>query len=133
MGAQVLAAADGVVQSIYKDPNPPHPLTLQLEHRRGRRSYRTVYNNLASISSGIAPGKAVARGQGVGAPRARTQRMGRQTVTYAMIHFQVDDFSNELEYALLDRDGRLRIDYALEGVAAAAPKDLSRAARYQTQ
>jgi hypothetical protein len=92
IGASALVAADGVVQSVFTDSQASDRVTVQIEHRFNDRTYRTVYTNIATLADGIAPGLAVTAGQGVGIPATFSAMIGQKRVTYAMIHFQFDDF-----------------------------------------
>ena len=67
---------------------------VQIEHRLSTGNYRTDYIHVTSIPPGITPGAAVAAGQEIGAALVQTRMIGSQMVTYAVIHFQVDDFGN---------------------------------------
>jgi len=92
IGAPVLAAADGSVQSVV-----PGLLgtewSIQLTHRvGGRDAYRTIYG-VASVASGVTPGAAVVTGQTLGIVNTYTGTIGTTAVTYAFTHFQLDDFS----------------------------------------
>jgi murein DD-endopeptidase MepM/ murein hydrolase activator NlpD len=93
VGSDARAAADGTVQSVFTDPGPPVTLTLQVEHRVGDRAFRTVYNHLETLAPGIVPGAIVQAGQVIGTPTAKTLTIGSAPVTFAAIHFQLDDFS----------------------------------------
>jgi murein DD-endopeptidase MepM/ murein hydrolase activator NlpD len=92
-GSAALAAADGVVQSIAP-ATTPGAVGVQLTHTRGGRTYRTVYQNIGSLGAGIAVGASVRAGQSIGVPMTQTLMMGSSSVTFAMIHFQVDDFDS---------------------------------------
>jgi hypothetical protein len=88
----VIAAADGVVQSVM-----PGLLgtewSIQITHRvDGRDAYRTIYG-VATVAPGVTPGAAVVAGQALGVVNSYTRTIGTTTVTYAFTHFQVDDFS----------------------------------------
>ena len=92
IGAPVLAAADGLVQSVT-----PGSLgtewSIQVTHRLGGRdAYRTIYG-VASVASGVMPGAAVVSGQTLGIANSYTRTIGTTVVTYAFTHFQLDDFS----------------------------------------
>jgi hypothetical protein len=92
-GATLRAPADGTVQSVTADPNAPSLFTLQIMH--GTR-YRTDYTNLASVAPGVTPGAAVRTGQVLGTPASITAFIGTRQVTYAMTHFQFDDFEQNI-------------------------------------
>jgi len=92
IGATVLAAAGGVVQSLFADPQEG-ATTVQIQHSHGRQTFRTVYTNIREVDPAIVPGAPVAAGQPIGIPAARTQTIGNTTQTWAMTHFQLDDFT----------------------------------------
>jgi hypothetical protein len=92
-GATVRAPADGTVQSVIPDVHTSGLVTLQLEHRIGGISYRTVFTNLASLATGVAVGAVVTSGQPIATPAARTRTIGTTAATYYMTHFQTDDFT----------------------------------------
>ena len=91
-GAQVQAAAAGVVQAIEPDSLVPGRTRVTIEHALGAHIYRTVYANLSSIREEIILGRAVGRGQPIGGAGTVTATIAGTPVTYAMSHFQVDDF-----------------------------------------
>lgn len=88
LGASVLAAADGVVQRVAPDDTGRY--TVQIMH--GQR-FRTNYTNLAELDPAMVVGTPVAAGQRIGVPATNTQTVGTATLTWAAIHFQVDDFT----------------------------------------
>jgi hypothetical protein len=92
LGALVRAAAAGTVQSVSPDPSAPGRFTVQLEHEVTRHFYRTVYTNLATVVSDIAVNATVRSGQVIGAAGTISQTVGTTPITYAMTHFQLDDF-----------------------------------------
>lgn len=85
VGAPVLAAADGVVDTIIADAHDPSRRTVQLKHLRDRGTYLTDYTNLTGVPDRIVPGASAARGEMVGIAGAFP---GGQS---AMIHFQMAD------------------------------------------
>lgn len=93
IGASVLAAADGVVQSIVADIQTSGRSTVQIQHQVSGGNYRTVYTNIENVAGGISPGATVTRGQPIGRAGTQSQFIGSQSYTWAMTHFQVDDFS----------------------------------------
>lgn len=93
-GSPVRAAAAGTVQSVTADAGGPDSHAVQIEHRLSTGNYRTDYIHVTSIAAGITPGAAVVAGQPIGLALVQTRTIGSQTVTYAAIHFQVDDFSS---------------------------------------
>jgi hypothetical protein len=97
LGAQVRAAADGVVQAIESDPIVLGRTRVTIEHALGAHIYRTVYANLSSVREEIVLDAAVARGQPIGVAGTITATISATPVTYAMSHFQVDDFETHRE------------------------------------
>jgi len=89
-GAPVLAATDGVVDSITADAHDPSRRVVRLKHPRDRGTYLTDYSNLVAVPDRIGPGAMVARGETLGTAGAFVD--GRS----AMIHFQLGD-PNHLE------------------------------------
>jgi hypothetical protein len=85
VGAPVLAAADGVVDSVTVDAHDSSRRVVRLKHARDRGTYLTDYSNLVAVPDRIAPGAAVARGDTLGTAGAFVD--GRS----AMIHFQLGD------------------------------------------
>ena len=92
IGGIVRSAAAGTVQSVFADPSVPGRSTVQIEHVVGTHFYRTVYTNLATVSPGIAADAAVLAGQSIGVAGTVSQTVGTTPITYAMTHFQLDDF-----------------------------------------
>jgi hypothetical protein len=84
-GAPVLAAADGVVESITADAHDPSRRVVRVKHARDRGTYLTDYSNLIAVPERVAPGATVARGEALGVAGAFAD--GRS----AMTHFQVGD------------------------------------------
>lgn len=97
VGAQVRAAAAGVVQSIEPDIIVLGRSRVTIEHALGAHIYRTVYANLSSVREEIVRQAAVTRGQPLGVAGTVTATIGGTPVTYAMSHFQVDDFETHRE------------------------------------
>jgi hypothetical protein len=93
-GSPVRAAAAGTVQLVTADGSAPGSHAVQIEHRLPTGNYRTDYIHVTSIAAGIAPGAPVAAGQEIGLALVQTRMIGSHMVTYAAIHFQVDDFSS---------------------------------------
>jgi len=93
LGANALAAADGIVDSMVAAMTPG-AVAVQLRHTVGGRAYRTVYQNIGTLAAGITVNASVKAGQAIGVPVTQTLMIGTSNVTFAMIHFQVDDFSN---------------------------------------
>jgi hypothetical protein len=92
LGGVVRAAAAGTVQSVGADPSAPGRSTVQLEHVVGTHFYRTVYTNLASVSPEVVAAATVRAGQSLGTAGTVSQTVGTTPITYAMTHFQLDDF-----------------------------------------
>ena len=92
VGATVRAAAAGIIESVFPDPFSPGRSTVQIEHVVGTHHYRTVYTNIQALAADIAASQPVRAGQPIGIAGTVTATIGTQTVTYAMTHFQVDDF-----------------------------------------
>jgi len=85
-GGIVRAAAAGTIQSVLDDPLTPGRFTVQIEHVVGTHFYRTIYTNLATLTSAdIAVDEVVAAGQ----PLGTAGTFG--TVGSFAIHFQLDD------------------------------------------
>ncbi|HEV8398159.1 MAG TPA: peptidoglycan DD-metalloendopeptidase family protein [Vicinamibacterales bacterium] len=84
-GASVLAAADGVVETITADAHDPLRRVVRLKHARDRGTYLTDYSNLIAVPERLVPGATVARGEALGVAGAFVD--GRS----AMTHFQVGD------------------------------------------
>jgi len=91
-GATAVAAAAGTVQSVVA-ATTPGAVGVQLTHAAGGRTCRTVYQNIGTLAPGIVVGAGVSAGQAIGIPVTQTLMIGSASVTFAMIHFQVDDFS----------------------------------------
>lgn len=91
VGAPVRAAADGIVQSVFTDSFINSRSVIQIQHQGGG-NYRTVYTNVESVAAGITANAPVTRGQVLGTAGVITPTTGRG-VSYAMTHFQLDDFS----------------------------------------
>ena len=92
-GAFVLAAADGTVQNVVSDSNVAGRYSIRMDHPVGALHYATDYTNISAVSPGIAPGATIARGVPLGMAGTQTQFIGSSEVTWAMTHFQVNDFS----------------------------------------
>ncbi len=92
-GAKVYASIGGSLQ-VFKDSHSPDKLTLQLNFTDGGKNYRLVYTNVSQLEAGVADGATVVRGQALGTAGSQTlTQSGGVPVTYAMTHFQLDDFS----------------------------------------
>lgn len=97
IGGVVRAAAAGTVLSVFPDPFTAGRTTVQLAHLVGAHHYRTVYTNLQSVTSDIVPDAAVVAGQALGNAGSISATIGTTPVTYAMTHFQLDDFESHIE------------------------------------
>jgi hypothetical protein len=95
IGGIVRAAAAGTVENVIPDSITAGRFTVQIEHIVGTHHFRTSYTNLASLNADIAARAAVAAGQALGIAGTlnvfRTEPP-RGPVSYAMTHFQLDDF-----------------------------------------
>lgn len=92
LGASVLAAADGVVQSRFSDSFAPDRVTVQIQHQRGSLVFRTVYTNLVNVLPTVQPGAPISTGVPIGQAGPQTLTIGSELQTFAMTHFQTDDF-----------------------------------------
>lgn len=93
VGASIRAAADGTVQSVFADSHTAGRFTVQIQHQAATGNYRTVYTNVTAVANAVAAGASVVRGQPIGTAGAQSQVVGTRQQTWAMTHFQVDDFS----------------------------------------
>jgi hypothetical protein len=92
-GASVRAAAEGTVGNIVPDPALPGRFSIRLNHSVGGRNYATDYTNLDGVAAGLSPGVSVTRGQVLGLAGVQSQIIGTTPTTWAMTHFQVNDFT----------------------------------------
>ncbi len=92
VGGQVRAAAAGTVQSVFPDLSVAGRSTVQIEHVIGTHFYRTVYTNLSTVNPDIVAAATVRAGQSLGVAGTVSQTVGTTPITYAMTHFQLDDF-----------------------------------------
>lgn len=90
IGGNVRAAAAGTVIAVEPDTRSGRSI-VRIEHLVGDHYYRTVYTNLSSLAEDIAPDQAVVSGQLIGTAGSITDTAGSTPITFAMIHFQVDD------------------------------------------
>ena len=129
IGASVLAAADGTVQSVFADSFSAGRATIQIQHQVGGGNYRTVYTNIEMVAPGIVAGAAILRGAPIGRAGSQSQFIGSQSRTWAMTHFQVDDFSSNMGSTnpnavnpglFLDASGRELFDRVWRGAAWSA-------------
>lgn len=93
IGGLVRAAAAGTVESVAPDPSAPGRSIVQLEHVVGTHAYRTTYTNLANVSPEMVAAASVGAGQSLGTAGTLSQTVGTTAITYAMTHFQLDDFA----------------------------------------
>jgi hypothetical protein len=92
-GANVLAAADGIVQSVLPSEGG-QAFGIQITHRvSGRDAYRTIYG-VRTLAPAVSVGASVTARQPLGTAASYTRTIGTVTVTYAFTHFQLDDFSS---------------------------------------
>jgi hypothetical protein len=93
LGANILAAADGTVQSVLPSEGG-QAFGIQVTHKvEGREAYRTIYG-VRTVASGVSAGAPVTAGQPLGTVASYTRTIGTITVTYGFTHFQLDDFSS---------------------------------------
>jgi murein DD-endopeptidase MepM/ murein hydrolase activator NlpD len=93
-GASVLAAADGTVLNATPEPSGTGRFTVRVNHSvDGRVAYATDYTNLTALAPGVFQGATVTRGQVLGPAGVQSQMIGTTSVTWAMTHFQMNDFS----------------------------------------
>jgi hypothetical protein len=85
VGAPVLAATDGIVDSVTADAHDPSRRVVRLKHARDRGQYLTDYSNLVAVPDRLVPGAVVARGETLGTAGAFADNRS------AMIHFQLGD------------------------------------------
>ena len=91
-GGTVRAAAAGTIQEVFTDTLGR--ITVQIEHLVGEHFYRTIYSNLATITSAIEPNEVVLAGQSIGTPGTIIGTPGT-----LFIHFQLDDLEYHREIA----------------------------------
>ena len=92
IGGIVRAAAAGSVIGVGSDALVPGRSTVQIDHVVGSHFYRTIYTNLATVNPEIVAAAAVRAGQPLGVAGTLSRTVGTTPVTYAMTHFQLDDF-----------------------------------------
>ena len=95
IGGIVRAAAAGTIDSVIPDSLNPGRFTVTIQHVVGAHFYRTSYTNLASVSGDIVAQEGVIAGQPLGPAGTLTffrTETPRGPVSYAMTHFQLDDF-----------------------------------------
>jgi hypothetical protein len=93
-GAFVRAAAAGTVLAVIEESAATGRFTVQIEHVVGSHFYRTIYTNLATLSSDIIEDAEVRTGQSLGTPgiaaTLSTPAASGLSGTVG-IHFQLDD------------------------------------------
>ena len=95
IGGIVRAAAPGRIENVIENSQVPGRFAVQVEHVVGTHHYRTTYTNLAGVNSGIVVDENVITGQPIGTAGTVTDFRTdppRGPVSYAMTHFQLDDF-----------------------------------------
>lgn len=92
-GALARAAADGTIAHVTADSQSPGRFTIRINHTVGQANYATDYTNITGLAAGISAGAAVSRGQALGSAGVQTQLIGSSQVTWAMTHFQFNDFA----------------------------------------
>jgi hypothetical protein len=97
IGGVVRAAAAGTVMSVFPDPFTAGRTTVQIAHLVGTHHYRTVYTNLQSVHSDIIAEALIQAGQALGVAGSIFATVGTTPVSYAMTHFQLDDFESHIE------------------------------------
>lgn len=100
-GTTITAAIGGTLQ-VFSDSYDPAKKTVQINFSEKSKNYRIVYTNFSALEPGIESGAKVTTGQVLGTAGSQTQiQDGGVPVTYAMTHFQVDDFS--ISYGLTNK------------------------------
>jgi hypothetical protein len=127
-GSSVLAAASGTVQSVMPSGNGTG-YGIQISYAAGGRSFRTIYG-VGSLASGVAAGVTIAKGQVLGTVDVYTRTIGRTTVTYAMVHFQLDDFNSN---AGLTNVNAVPLDRWLDDESRQSFDTIWRTARYSQE
>jgi hypothetical protein len=130
-GALVLAAADGTVQNALPEMGGSGRFTVRINHTvAGRVAYATDYTNLASLAAGIASGASVTRGQALGVAGVQSQTIGTTPVSWAMTHFQMNDFSRNEG---LTNQNAVSAEPFLSAAGRALFEAIWQAAAYQTE
>ncbi len=93
LGGIVRAAADGRVQ-VVMPIGATNSYTIQVSHSVGGRSYRTDYVGVQNPTPGLTADTPVHAGDPLGQAGTYTQMIGASLLTYAQIHFQLDDFAS---------------------------------------
>jgi hypothetical protein len=96
-GSFVRVAAAGVVFAVEPDHFILGRTKVTIEHLLGDHIYRTVYANLSAVSAEIVPQALVTQRQPIGVAGSITFTIGGFPITFAMTHFQVDDFETHRE------------------------------------
>ena len=130
-GANVLAAADGAVLNALPEAGSGGRFTVRINHSVGGRVvYATDYTNLGSLAAGIVAGATVSRGQVLGQAGVQSQTIGTTPVTWAMTHFQVNDFSRNEG---LTNPNAVSAEPFLSSAARSLFESIWRSAAYQTE
>jgi Peptidase family M23 len=99
VGAQVRAAAAGIVLSVEPDLINVGRTTVQLEHVIGSHFYRTSYSNLSTLNDAVVLDAEIAAGQPLGSAGLLSAVISDTPTNYAMSHFQLDDLESHREVA----------------------------------
>jgi hypothetical protein len=92
LDAPILAAADGQVSHINKSSDY-NDYNLRIDHRFGNENFATDYVHVGTLAPEITKGAKIKKGQVIGKPAIQTRRLGKNEITYSIIHFQLNDFS----------------------------------------
>ena len=129
-GASVLAAADGTVQNVAADGAAAGRYVIRIDHAVGAIHYATDYTNISAIAPGVAAGQTIAKGSPLGTAGTQTQFIGSSLVTWAMTHFQVNDFSRNEG---LSNPNAVSPESVLSTAGRATFETIWRTAAYQTE
>lgn len=130
-GANVLAAADGSILNALPEPGGNGRFTVRINHAvDGRTSFATDYTNLSSLAPGIAAGASISRGQVIGVAGVQSQTIGTTPTTWAMTHFQMNDFSRNEG---LTNPNAVSAEPFLSAAGRALFESIWRSAAYQTE
>ncbi len=129
-GASVLAAADGTVQNVTADSAAAGRYVIRIDHVVGQAHYATDYTNVSAIAPGVAPGQTILGGSPLGTAGTQTQFIGSSLVTWAMTHFQVNDFSRNEG---LSNPNAVSPEAVLSAAGRATFETIWQTAAYQTE
>ncbi|HLG59343.1 MAG TPA: M23 family metallopeptidase [Vicinamibacterales bacterium] len=130
-GANVLAAAEGSVLNAMPEPGGSGRFTVRINHSVGGRvAYATDYTNLSSLAPGVVAGAAMSRGQVIGQAGVQSQTIGTTPVTWAMTHFQMNDFNR---HEGLTNPNAVSPEPFLSAGGRSLFESMWRAAAYQTE